>query len=170
MKSSLSLFCILLVVLVGISSCKSKQAVLAPSPQAPAPPPAPPTPEPKVEEEEDATPFVNAVTISEGFNPEQLGASVTILSHSIEDRYLTLQIGYSGGCEEHSFDLSTDMSFMGASPPAATLYLVHHDNGDACEEYITETVMFDLSSVRNQEYNEMTITLFGYDKPIQYVY
>lgn len=136
----------------------------------PPPPPPPPPVEPEDIEEEDATPFVPSVTISEGFDKENLGAPVTIVSHAIEDRYLTLTVSFSGGCATHSFDLSTDMEFMSSSPPAATVYLLHHDNEDACEAYLTETLMFDLSALRNQEFTEMTITLFGYDTPITYEY
>ncbi|MGD1848231.1 MAG: NigD-like C-terminal domain-containing protein [Salibacteraceae bacterium] len=158
------------LLFVGCIGCKAKKPVAASTQAVPPPPPEPvsdPIPEP---EEEEAAPFVEGISVSEGFNKDQIGAHVNIVSHSLEDRYLTLNITYSGGCQTHAFRLATDLSYLTNQPPSATLYLVHQDNGDNCEALLSETLMFDISSVRNPESDRMLITVFGYDQTIEYIY
>lgn len=53
---------------------------------------------------------------------------------------LTLNVSYSGGCEEHVFEL-----VLGTQ---TDLYLSHNANGDRCEAYLTENLKFDLSPIK----------------------
>ena len=48
---------------------------------------------------------------------------------------LRVEVSYSGGCEEHTFDLETR-----AAGPVRELWLVHDANGDLCEAYLTEAL------------------------------
>ncbi len=61
---------------------------------------------------------------------------------------LTLNISYSGGCEEHEFELYMSPAvFMESFPVQANIYLRHNGNGDACEAYITEDISFNISKI-----------------------
>src|SRR5688572_32638408 len=45
-----------------------------------------------------------------------------ITSASLEDDILTLKVGYSGGCREHTFELHAFTAFLLAKPPQGVLY------------------------------------------------
>ena len=69
-------------------------------------------------------------------------------SITISDNELTLNLSYSGGCEEHGFELfMSPGAFMESSPVQANLFLRHNDKNDACDAYITTVVSFDLTPV-----------------------
>ncbi len=81
----------------------------------------------------------------------------------IRDDTLTLRINYSGGCEEHDFELYMSPSvFAESNPVQADLYLRHDANGDACRAYIQQDLIFDLRSVGRRYYE-----LYGHLDPIQ---
>lgn len=61
---------------------------------------------------------------------------------------LTVDLGYSGGCEIHDFQLCWDAVFAESDPVQVWLTLVHDANGDACEAYITESRQFDLNPLK----------------------
>jgi hypothetical protein len=65
-----------------------------------------------------------------------------------EDDILTLSVSYSGGCEEHDFDLYWDGSFAETALPFANLLMFHENNNDMCEAYITEEIQFDISKLK----------------------
>lgn len=58
---------------------------------------------------------------------------------------LRVQVQYSGGCEEHTFDARYRQTEQ-----AVEIWLVHDANGDLCEALVTETlaVYVDLPSDR----------------------
>lgn len=62
----------------------------------------------------------------------------------VEGHYLKLTVSYSGGCKEHDFALFGWSGFAKSDPPQAEVYLSHNANGDMCEAYITDEIMFDL--------------------------
>ncbi len=61
---------------------------------------------------------------------------------------LTADVGYSGGCQDHGFQLCWDGMFLESDPVQAGLTLIHDSNGDDCEAYITESRMFDLNPLK----------------------
>lgn len=65
---------------------------------------------------------------------------------TLDGNVLEVAVGYSGGCEEHSFTTCwPDQLFLESEPVQATLELQHDANGDACESYLRELVQVDLS-------------------------
>ena len=69
-------------------------------------------------------------------------------SITISGNELTLNLSYSGGCEEHEFELfMSPGAFMESSPVQANLFLRHNDKDDACDAYITTEVSFDLTCI-----------------------
>lgn len=61
---------------------------------------------------------------------------------------LEITVSYSGGCEEHEFQLCWDGAFMESDPVQARLTLGHDAHGDACEAYLTETLIFGLEPLK----------------------
>lgn len=58
---------------------------------------------------------------------------------------LELTLSYTGGCEEHHFELVSDGSILESSPPIIILGLIH-DNQDLCDALITESITVDILS------------------------
>jgi hypothetical protein len=77
---------------------------------------------------------------------------------------LTLNISYSGGCKEHTFQLYATRGIYKSNPPQADVFLSHNANGDFCEAYITENIKFDLSLMSPPVY--LRIHPFKSNEPI----
>ncbi|WP_422358498.1 hypothetical protein [Reichenbachiella sp.] len=58
---------------------------------------------------------------------------------------LMIDVAYSGGCEEHDFELIWPEVITMIYPPRYTVILNHESNNDACEAYLSSTLYFDLS-------------------------
>jgi len=61
---------------------------------------------------------------------------------------LSLNISYSGGCQQHDFTLFASQ-FMETAPVQVNVYLRHDANNDLCEAYPTEEALFDLQPLAN---------------------
>ena len=61
---------------------------------------------------------------------------------------LTLNVSYSGGCEEHVITLVISESFVETEPVQLAAFLAHDGNGDSCERWVTETYAFDLGVIK----------------------
>jgi len=82
---------------------------------------------------------------------------------------ISLNLSYSGGCEEHEFELfMSPGAFMESNPVQANLFLRHDDKNDACDAYITTEVAFDvtpLAELYQQFYgrkDEIILNVFDY--------
>ena len=74
----------------------------------------------------------------------------------LKSNFLILNVSYSGGCEEHVFELIAS-SFMESYPVQVNIVLSHEDNDDLCEAWITEETMFNLLPLKvayKNQYNE----------------
>ena len=71
-------------------------------------------------------------------------SSVQILKSSIDGNLLTLKIGYSGGCTEHSFEFIGSEMIAKSLPPIRNVRLIHHSNGETCRIYIERKLVIDL--------------------------
>lgn len=58
---------------------------------------------------------------------------------------LMVDVAYSGGCENHEFELVWPEAITMIYPPRFTVILNHDSNDDYCEAYLSETLIFDLS-------------------------
>lgn len=77
---------------------------------------------------------------------------------------LDLSLSYSGGCEDHTFDIVTDGNVIETSPPILKLAVVH-DNQDLCEAYITEIISIDISQLDAvKEYEDLIIKFKNNDE------
>jgi len=84
---------------------------------------------------------------------------VTINTVSLDGNLLIVSLSYSGGCEEHTIDLARLHPWCGTPPlPPPSFQIRHNANNDACEAWITETLQFDISPLR--ESGESPVTFF----------
>lgn len=63
-------------------------------------------------------------------------------------------IGYSGGCKNHSFQLYAKEEFMESDPVQVDIMLSHDDKDDLCEAYVRDTIVFDLTALKQKWQNE----------------
>ncbi len=78
------------------------------------------------------------------------GDMVAVEKVSIEADLLTVQASHSGGCGVHQFNLFGDTDFLADQDPAVDqIYFIHHSNGDLCDAYVTEDVVFNLTNLKN---------------------
>ncbi|MDG1332726.1 MAG: hypothetical protein P8P74_10370 [Crocinitomicaceae bacterium] len=102
----------------------------------------------------------------------QLSDQTTITGVSLEGNILSLDIEYSGGCQDHSFEFVGSAAIMKSLPPKRVVKLVHIANSDTCRELISETIKFDIRALAVTETtgSEITLMLDGVKEPISYVY
>lgn len=70
---------------------------------------------------------------------------VDIDAVTIDGDEITVDVAYSGGCNDHDFQLCWDGGWIKTSPMKVGLGLVHDANGDACRVWIEESLTFDLT-------------------------
>ena len=63
---------------------------------------------------------------------------------------LLLTVSYGGGCEAHQFQLCWADTFAESDPVQTGMTLIHDGNGDACEAYATEDLVFDLTPLKDR--------------------
>jgi len=102
----------------------------------------------------------------------QESAQTTITGVSLEGNILSLDVEYSGGCKDHSFELVGSAMIMKSMPPKRTVKLVHNSNDDTCRELVSETIKFNIKTLAVTETsgNEITLLLDGVKEPISYIY
>mmetsp|Transcript_52682 Transcript_52682/g.104648 ORF Transcript_52682/g.104648 Transcript_52682/m.104648 type:complete len:142 (+) Transcript_52682:96-521(+) len=78
------------------------------------------------------------------------GDPAEIANPSVTGDQLTVSVSYSGGCEEHSFQVCWDGQFVRGETEAlhANLEVWHHANSDTCEAYPTDMISFDLAPLK----------------------
>lgn len=102
----------------------------------------------------------------------QESAETTIKSAKLEGNILTLSVEYSGGCNDHSFELIGSEAVMKSMPPKRSVKLVHNSNGDSCRELLSETIKFDIRALAFAQTtgSEIVLMLDGYKQSISYIY
>jgi hypothetical protein len=108
---------------------------------------------------------------SNNTEPEDLGSSPTILveninasdlyrhelrinSVKINENSLIADISFSGGCRKHEFILVISKYFIKTNPPQIELFISHNNNGDSCEAFLNEEIVFSLVPLKDLYRNE----------------
>ena len=96
---------------------------------------------------------------------------IVIKSASISGDIMLVTVEYSGGCEDHSFEMIGEMAIMKSLPPKRTVTLVHNANGDSCRELITKTLEIDISALAADENSgsEIILLLGGHETELSYI-
>ncbi|MDH5366087.1 MAG: hypothetical protein OEW67_03820 [Cyclobacteriaceae bacterium] len=92
---------------------------------------------------------------------------------SVADKKLQIKVSYSGGCQTHKFQIIWPEVITMIYPPDFSVVLMHDNNGDMCEAYFTETIIFDLINddinLSDDAINEMRITVINGSNPDEIV-
>jgi hypothetical protein len=100
---------------------------------------------------------------------------VNIISASLENDVLSLNVQFSGGCKDHFFKLIISEGIEESNPPQTTFFLSHDSNGDTCEALISEELRFNLIVYKEYLQNtlnpsEIIIKFYGSDIRTPYFY
>ena len=68
-------------------------------------------------------------------------------SMSIENNILRINVGYGGGCEEHTFAACWDGSITKTNPSTLTLSMSHDDHDDLCDAFVQRDLFIDLTGI-----------------------
>jgi hypothetical protein len=77
-----------------------------------------------------------------------------IINVTVKNDLITFDIGYGGGCENHTFTLISKEAFMESWPVQVDIVLSHDDKDDPCDAYLYESLIFDLTSLKIKWKNE----------------
>jgi hypothetical protein len=97
---------------------------------------------------------------------------ITINSVLLEGNTLILEVEYSGGCEDHSYELIGSEGVMKSLPAKRSIKLIHNANGDSCRELVSETLKFDIIpfALKATTGSEIILLLDGTKESISYVF
>ena len=98
--------------------------------------------------------------------------AVTINNARIEENLMYLIVEYSGGCEEHEFELIGSYNVAKSMPPQRGIQLQHNANGDNCRALITDTLIANIETLAAapSKGSEIFLNLEGYGKQLKYIY
>ncbi len=74
--------------------------------------------------------------------------SYSINSFSIQGDTLILDVTYTGGCGQNTFQLYSNGLLMKSLPPQINVYLEHSIESETCKKEIKRTLKFDISPLR----------------------
>ena len=117
--------------------------------------------------------FKNDLIIINGTSPTiKDSAPFKLLNVNVREEILFVEVSYSGGCNEHVFELIWPEVITAVYPPDFKVTLNHKDNDDPCDAILTRTLEFPFSesglNFSPQAISELRITVInGYDKTEQ---
>lgn len=116
-----------------------------------------------VETIDKTTEEISAIIVQKGFVKPESSAPFDLLKTSIEGNILTIEVSYSGGCNEHEFKLYFDGNYQKSLPPKVNFILTHDNKGDACRSIVEKTLKFDISKSQYTGGKEMMVSVEGFE-------
>jgi hypothetical protein len=90
----------------------------------------------------------------------------TIEGAFIQNDSLIISIAYSGGCEDHDFELYTNGMMAKSLPPQISLTVIHKGKPDNCRNLIRTNQSFGIDTLTSLYQNKMLLRIKDYDKPL----
>lgn len=84
--------------------------------------------------------------------------------------YLVLHVSYSGGCEDHDFEVLSTGKYTATYPPEVEIHVKHFDNGDICRGIIDEKRYFDVRTLQYPGTSRVRIVFAKTNKILDYIY
>ncbi len=84
--------------------------------------------------------------------------------------FILIDVSYSGGCEEHTFDLISNGQFIATYPTELETILVHNANGDKCRSVVDERIYFDLKPFQYSGTSLVRLIFENNDRTLDYNY
>lgn len=96
----------------------------------------------------------------------------TISSVSVDGNTMTIEVTYSGGCKDHSFQMTGSSMIAKSLPPIRTIQLTHASGGDECKKMIIQQIKVDVSALayKQESGSEIFLTLEGWKEKIKYTF
>lgn len=116
--------------------------------------------------EKDETP---PIIVQQGFVKPDNSALFELIKTSLEGNIITIEVSYSGGCNEHDFKLYFDGNYKKSLPPKADFILTHDNKGDACRSIVNKTLKFDISKAQYTGQKEIMVSVEGFQE-LKYSY
>ena len=145
------------VFAIGFSSCISSKEIIGPAEDD------------SVEVGDEVDPIIKiTATIGDAGNSD----GMTIKSASIVGNKMLVTVEYSGGCEDHTFEMVGSEVLMKSMPPKRNVYLIHHSNSDHCRELIQKTLEIDIKALAASPTPESKVVILinGYMSELTYTY
>lgn len=103
---------------------------------------------------------------------EKTSDPVKIDTVEVRGNILYIDITYSGGCEEHQFEVIGSPMIAKSMPPIRAIQLVHRANGDTCREQksVKLEVYIDDLAYQQEVGSEIYLNLEGWKERIYYKY
>jgi hypothetical protein len=97
---------------------------------------------------------------------------IQITDVSVKGNIMSINVSYSGGCQEHSFQLIGSANIAKSLPPIRSVKLVHNANGDACRELKEDILEFDITDLAYVKTSGSVIylTINGWKDRIEYTF
>ncbi|MBI1938016.1 MAG: hypothetical protein HYS25_07805 [Ignavibacteriales bacterium] len=98
----------------------------------------------------DTAKLIKSVILIDGGSRSEIKTDMLNINEAIvSGDYLSFNAGYSGGCAKHAIELFAFKEIEKTNPAQVTLSISHDANNDMCEAYITQTINFDLTELKN---------------------
>ncbi|MDY0098787.1 MAG: hypothetical protein RBR81_06270 [Bacteroidales bacterium] len=68
-------------------------------------------------------------------------------SMTIAGNTVTITVSYPGGCMKHTFEIIWNETLTDTRPSRTDFVIIHNANGDGCEAYITDTLIFEVADL-----------------------
>ncbi|MFN5784513.1 MAG: hypothetical protein ACK457_01020 [Flavobacteriia bacterium] len=90
----------------------------------------------------------------------------------VQGNKMFIEVSYSGGCQEHAFQLVGSSMIAKSLPPIRHMQLVHESNDDACRMMILKTIEIDVKALAYQQEtgSKIYLTIEGWQDRIEYTY
>lgn len=105
------------------------------------------------------------VIIDSSFSVDNKNMRMNILNIQLNKDVLTMEINYSGGCQEHNFNLYSNGKIENNT---MQLFLVDMQNEDFCKMLLTDTLKFNLSNLKTISKNKLNLTINRNEQILQY--
>ena len=101
-----------------------------------------------------------------------ISAPIQISGVAIEGNTMLIDLSYSGGCGEHSFEMIGSLMMAKSLPPIRTVHLIHITTEDKCKKLIMTQIKVDISDLafKKEKGSEIYLALDGWGEKIKYVF
>jgi len=96
----------------------------------------------------------------------------TIHSMNVVGNTLFMEVSYSGGCKEHSFQVIGSPMIAKSMPPIRAVEIRHNANDDNCRSIVTKILEVDITKLAYQQNagSEIYLTFSGWKERVKYTF
>jgi len=113
----------------------------------------------------------NMITATLG-DTDQSSDSFSISDIRVKGNTMLIDVSYSGGCEEHQFEMTGSQNIAKSLPPIRAIQLVHKANGDQCKKMVMETIEVDIKALayKQEAGSIIYLTIEGWKDRVEYTF